>query len=524
MRSCARCKYAEVIGCLELNLLYRCRLSGYTTGETECCDKWAAATDKMRETQAAQRRAAKDICMSKASRVVVIGWDSAPVDLFTPEWLEKMPNLSRLVSGGTWGPLRSTDPPITVPAWTSMFSSRNPGALGFYGFRNRKVGQYEGKWIATSASVPVPRVWEILSEAGKRSCVIHVPQTFPIKPFNGAMVSCFLTPGTDCEYTYPAELAPELEQITGGYEIDCDNFRTEDKAELLEQIHRITDKQFAATCHLLQKEPWDLFAMVYMGPDRIQHGFWKYHDSQHRKYEPGNPFVNSIVEYYRKLDDQLGQLMQLAGPDAAFILVSDHGVKRMEGALNINDWLMQQGYLTLKEPVSGLTRFDEKLVDWQKTKAWAWGGYYSRIFLNVEGREPQGTIPAAQYEAERAALAAALKSIPDDTGRTMNTHVLRAEDIYSGPYVDQAPDLLVYFDDLYWRAGQDVGNPTIYSFDTEIGPDDAVHDFHGIYASVAPGQDEKGERAGLQLMDVAPTILHLLGIPVPSDMEGKTVY
>jgi predicted AlkP superfamily phosphohydrolase/phosphomutase len=193
------------------------------------------------------------------------------------------------------------------------------------------------------------------------------------------MVSCFLTPGTDCEYTYPAELAPELEQITGGYEIDCDNFRTEDKAELLEQIHRITDKQFAATCHLLQRShgtcsPWSTWGRTASNTASGNTMTRSIGNTNH-----GNPFVNSIVEYYRKLDDQLGQLMQLAGPDAAFILVSDHGVKRMEGALNINDWLMQQGYLTLKEPVSGLTRFDEKLVDWHKTKAWAWGGYYSRI-------------------------------------------------------------------------------------------------------------------------------------------------
>ncbi len=462
--------------------------------------------------------------MAETRRVVIVGWDSAPADLLTDRWLGRMPNLSNLVEAGTCGPLRSTDPPITVPAWTSMFSSRNPGALGFYGFRNRKVGTYDSAWIATSTAVHVPRVWDMLSDAGKRCCVLNVPQTFPVAPLNGAMVSCFLTPSTESRYTYPAELAAELGRVTGGYEIDCENFRTEDKAELLEQIHRITDKRFLAARHLLQKEPWDFFAMVYMGPDRIQHGFWKFHDPQHRSYRPGNPFETAIGDYYRKLDDQLGSITELAGDDAAVMVVSDHGAKRMEGSLNVNDWLIQNGYLSLKEPVSGRTRFSEDRVDWTRTKAWAWGGYYCRIFMNVAGREPEGIILPERYENERDELAAALQAIPDDTGRPMQTVVHKPQDLYTGPYVDEAPDLLVYFDDLYWRAGQDIGNETLYSFDTEIGPDDAVHDYEGIYASVAPGHVESGHRQGLHLMDVAPTVLRLLNMPVPPEMEGEAIY
>jgi len=338
------------------------------------------------------------------------------------------------------------------------------------------------------------------------------------------MISSFLTPSTDSEYTYPAEVAEELDRVAGGYEIDCDSFRTENKSELLEQIHRITDKRFLAAKHLLKKERWDLFAMVYMGPDRIQHAFWKYHDPAHHKYEPGNPFEDTIKDYYQKLDEQLGTLIELAGEDAAVMVVSDHGAKRMEGSFNINDWLMQQGYLTLREPVSELTRFSEELVDWSRTRAWGWGGYYSRIFMNVAGREPQGIIPPEHYEAERDELSAALKSIPDDKGRAMNTVVHKPQELYSGPYVDDAPDLLVYFDDLYWRAGQDLGNETIYSFETEIGPDDAVHDYDGIYLSTAPGRAESGRRQGLHLMDVAPTVLELLDVPIPAEMEGKKIY
>ncbi len=458
------------------------------------------------------------------SRVVVIGWDSAPAELLSEEWLARMPNLARIVESGTSGPLRSTDPPITVPAWTSMFSSRNPGELGFYGFRNRYPGTYDDAWIATSAAVTVPRVWELLSDAGRRCCVLHVPQTYPVKQLDGCMVACFLTPGTDVTYTYPDGISRELDRITGGYEIDCDEFRTDDKQRLLDDIHRITDKHFAAAKYLLRQEPWDLFAMVYMGPDRIQHGFWKYHDAEHRGYVRGNPFETAIVDYYTKLDDQLGELVELVGDDAAIIIVSDHGAKAMRGTLNINEWLIREGYLTLRERPTAPTRFDADLVDWSATTAWAWGGYYCRLFLNVEGREPQGAIPANRYEAVRDELVAAIEAIPDHEGRPMRTQALKPEDIYSGRLVDRAADLLIYFDDLYWRAGQDLGSGQVHSFDTEIGPDDAVHDFHGIYASAAPGMPETGRRTGLHLMDVAPTILTLLNHPVPGNFEGSSIY
>ncbi len=460
--------------------------------------------------------------MSAIQRAIVIGWDSAPADLLTDQWLQELPNLRRLTNQGIAGPMRSSDPPITVPAWTSMLSSQNPGCLGFYGFRNRKPGDYEGMWIATSAAVRAPRLWDILSSQGQRCAVLNVPQTYPVAPLNGVLVSSFLTPGIDSEYTYPPGLKHDLDRATGGYMIDCDNFRTNDKTKLLEQIYQMTDKRFAAAKYLLQRENWDFFMMVYMGPDRLQHGFWKYCDPQHRKFEPGNPFQSALLDYYKHLDQQLGELADIAGDDAAVLVVSDHGAKRMEGSFNVNDWLRDEGFLTLNQPLEGITDFSTDLVDWPQTTAWAWGGYYSRIFLNVAGREPQGTITPNEYESVRDDLIRRLGQITDDRGRIMNTKALRPQELFTGPYVDEAPDLLVYFDDLYWRAGQHIGNDSLYSFDTEIGPDDAVHDYDGIFVLSLPGE-QRGEKMRLQLMDVAPTVLKLLNVEIPANFEGTSV-
>jgi predicted AlkP superfamily phosphohydrolase/phosphomutase len=170
-----------------------------------------------------------------------------------------------------------------------------------------------------------------------------------------------------------------------------------------------------------------------------------------------------------------------------------------------------------------MTRFDEDLVDWERTTCWAWGGYYGRVFLNVKGREPQGTIAPEDYERVRDELIERIKAVPDPEGRPMKTTVVRPQDIYTGPFVDDAPDLMVYMDDLNWRLGQDLGNEDLYAFDTEIGPDDSVHDYCGMIAARVPGDTQLRLGDPSHLMDVAPTVLELLGVPVPEHMEGRSL-
>lgn len=459
----------------------------------------------------------------KPSRVVIIGWDSAPPDLVFDQFAARMPNFTRLRARGCWGRMRSSDPPITVPAWTCMLTSLNAGALGFYGFRNRRPGGYDTDWIATNAAVRSPRVWDYLSASGLTCCAHAVPQTYPVKPLNGMLVADFLTPSTDSDYTYPSALKQALNRVCQGYQIDVEGFRTDDKAALLEQIYVVTRKHHQAVMYLLDQQPWDFFMTVEMGPDRLQHAFWKYCDPAHPKYEPGNPFESALADYYAYLDALLGEVLEKVGEDALVLVVSDHGAKAMKGSVNLNDYFLQEGLLTLNQQVPPGSRFAPEVVDWSRTRAWGWGGYYARVFLNVAGREPLGTIPAAQYEQVRDELANLIRALPDDQGRPMATEAYRPRDLFSGPYVDEAPDLMVYLDSLSWRAGQDLNNRSLYSFDTEIGPDDAVHDYDGILVMAGPGVESGGELSGLQLMDVTPTVLHHLRQPQPAGLEGRII-
>src|ERR1051325_6105566 len=150
-------------------------------------------------------------------KVVVIGLDCLEPSLLFEKFHGQLPNLERLQKRGMWGRLRSCDPPITVPAWSSMMSSKDPGTLGIYGFRNRSDHSYDKLTFATGAAVREPRVWDYLSQAGKQVILLGVPQTYPPRPTNGLVVGCFLTPSIDNNYTHPAELKHEIAQLVHPY-------------------------------------------------------------------------------------------------------------------------------------------------------------------------------------------------------------------------------------------------------------------------------------------------------------------
>ena len=457
-----------------------------------------------------------------ASRALVIGLDCAPPEFVFERWREELPTLRSLMQRGRYGVLRSSDPPITVPAWACMTSSRSPGALGIYGFRNRRDHSYEGLAIADSRAVRAPRVWDLLSARGRSVIVIGVPPTYPVAAVNGVMVSCFLTPDTErSQYTYPAEVKEEIEGIVGRYMVDVENFRTSEKERLLADLEEMTEKRFRVAEHLLATRPWDLFFMVEMGTDRIHHAFWRFTDPEHRLYEPGNRFQNVMRDYYRALDEKIARLLRFADDDTAVLVVSDHGAKRIDGGICVNEWLRREGYLVLREEPAEATRLTPDLVDWERTTAWGEGGYYCRLFLNVAGREPQGTVSQEDYERVRDELKGKLEALGDHEGRPIGTIAHRPEELYPERN-GIPPDLLVYFGDLYWRSIGLVGTESVHVFENDTGPDDANHAPEGMYllagAGVGAGAGEERE-----LRDIAPTLLTLLGEPVPADMEGRSL-
>ncbi len=465
--------------------------------------------------------------MNRRKKVLVIGLDCAPPELVFDQWRDELPNFKRVMDDGVWGKLESCIPAITVPAWSSMMSSKDPGTLGFYGFRNRGDYSYEKNTLANSNSVKTDRVWDILSRAGKKVITVGVPQTYPPKPVNGIQVGCFLTPSTrnlDKPYTYPASVMQEIEATVGDYLVDVPNFRTNDKDYLLRQIYTMTEKRFKLVKRWITEKDWDFFMFVEMGTDRIHHGLWKYHDPTHHKYEVHPTLNQSIYNYYRYIDGEIGQILDLVDEDnTTIIIVSDHGAKKMDGGICVNEWLIREGYLVLKSQPATLTSIDKCEIDWSKTRVWGDGGYYARIFLNIEGREPQGSVKPGEVEALRDELKAKFEALVDHNGVNIGTTVYKPQKIYK-ECNGVPPDLIVYFGDLFWRSVGTVGHGSIYTFDNDTGPDDCNHAQFGIVIKHDPEAREGPgghQLTGLQLMDMAPTILKQFNIPIPADMQGK---
>lgn len=454
-------------------------------------------------------------------KVFVIGLDCAEPSLVFERWRQDLPNLRGLAEAGTYGRLTSTIPAITVPAWASMMSSRDPGQLGFYGFRNRADYSYEKMTIATARSIQVDRAWDVASKAGKQVTVAGVPQTYPIKPVNGSMVSCFLTPSTQSEYTHPAGLKAEIEQVAGEYLFDVPQFRTENKDHLLEQIYELADCQHKVVKYLMTSKPWDFFMHVDMGVDRIHHGFWKFFDSRHPKYEPGNRYETAIHDYYVHVDQLIGEKLALLDDDTAVLVVSDHGAKPMVGGIAFNEWLKQEGYLTIGYQPEGVVPIEKCEVEWNKTLAWGSGGYYARLFLNVKGREPNGVIDPADYERVRDELAARIGAIADPDGVNIGSVAYKPEEIYREVH-GIAPDLIVYFGGLSWRSVGSLGLNAVHTFANDTGPDDANHAQEGLYIFRHPRSRGQGNGPRRHLMDVAPTVLDCLGVPIPETMQGES--
>jgi predicted AlkP superfamily phosphohydrolase/phosphomutase len=454
-------------------------------------------------------------------RICVLGLDCAAPEIVFGD--ERLKNIRRLMELGAYGRLESVIPPITVPAWMCLATSQDPGSLGVYGFRNRTDHSYAGLGITNSASIKELAIWDQLAREGKKSILVGVPPGFPPRRINGISIGCFLTPdpSTD-EFTYPASIKAKITELVGEYPVDVKGFRTDDKDWLKREIFEMSRKQWQVVHWLLAKQEWDYFQFVDIGLDRAHHGFWNYWDKNHVQYEPGNPYESVIPEYYQWLDEQIGLVLEQLDNDTVVLLVSDHGAQRLDGGFVVNEWLLNEGLLVLNDAPKGITPFAKLNVNWAKTKVWSEGGYYARVFFNVQGREPQGVIPAEDYEKFQEEMKTRFEALTDDKGRPLGSLVFKPNQIYQ--FVrNVAPDLIVHFGGLYWRSIGSVGHGRIHVQENDTGPDACNHAQYGVFILAAPNCPLSGEYKGARLLDIAPTLLDLAGYEIPSSMQGRSL-
>ena len=257
----------------------------------------------------------------------------------------------------------------------------------------------------------------------------------------------------------------------------------------------MVERRFRVAADFLLHRPWEFFMMVEIAPDRLHHGFWRYLDTNHRGHEPGSQHGNLIKDFYKFLDARVGSLLALLGDETTVMVVSDHGARSSVGGVCINEWLIRNGFLVLRQSPCAETPLTSDMVDWSRTTAWSEGGYYARIFLNVKGREPEGIVEPSQYEELRGELATRLQQMTDENGETFANRVLEPQEIYQ-VCRNVPPDLMVYFDGLSRRSIGTVGHGEILRPANSTGLDDANHDPEGIFISARMSDLRSGTKRG----------------------------
>ena len=257
-----------------------------------------------------------------------------------------------------------------------------------------------------------------------------MPPGYPPLALNGLSISDFLTPAGATDWTYPPSLAAELEVPVRPVPVRRDVPRVE-RRQLYRDIVQMTQQRWAIAEELYQRGPWDVFAIHEIGVDRLHHAYTKYFDPSHEAFVPGNPFEHVVEEYDGIVDECIGRLLAYVPDDAVVVIASDHGSMPMSGCFCINSWLAERGYLKFRTPPTGPTPFEKCDVDWAHTTVWGAGGDYARLFVNVRGRDPQGTVPPEDVPALKARLARELAELtgpgrrpdagPDSSTRSRRT-------------------------------------------------------------------------------------------------------
>jgi predicted AlkP superfamily phosphohydrolase/phosphomutase len=466
--------------------------------------------------------------MEPARKMVIIGLDGLNPDLVY-QWRDELSTLNKFMEEGIYGRIKSTVPPITPQAWSCVLCGKNPGHFGYWDFTYRDDYSYGQPELVNSEvrDERVESLYGILPRHGRKVAVINVPVTYPPPEIpNGFCVSCFMTPSVEREFTYPDFLKEEIKKIIGEYIIDAStsdmNFRQMDKQKVADRIYEMDKQRFDLTKYFIREKHCDFVFTVVMGTDRMPHLFYRYFDQNHKNYTYHKKYKDALRNHYKFCDENIGEILRLIDENTSIMIVSDHSVQSLDGRINLNEWLIQEGYMRLKKRPEQLIPLMQADIDWNETRAWA-TGFTGQLYLNIKGREPQGTIDPKNYDSILDELSEKIKDITDEEGKKLETQVFKRKEIHSGEYSRFGPDLFIYFDNCHWNISELIGYDSIYSYDTPKGPDDAGHGPHGFFALYGPGVRKAGEVSGADLLDVAPTALHLMGLPIPQDMEGKAL-
>jgi predicted AlkP superfamily phosphohydrolase/phosphomutase len=502
--------------------------------------------------------------MNSSPKVIVIGLDGATLDLVEP-WVEegRLPTFKKLIEEGVKARLESTVPPLTPCAWTSFKTGVNPGKHGVYDFY-WKSDDHEVK-VSTFRARNVTSLWRILSDHGLKCCVFNVPFTYPPEKVNGILISGFLSPSLESNFTYPPEFKKVLLKEVRDYQIsETAKFseKEEDQDAFLKDIFDLIDIRKRTVDLLRKQNNWDFFMVVFGATDHIQHWYWKYMDPSHPEYEPGSKFSEKIFEVYQEMDKILAAVMDSMDKDTVLVVMSDHGAGLYRKRIYLNNWLRREGYLHLKRTPKtlfkrflyalhinpkrmidlafkfGLAKLNVRVsfkkkkaifsgvgysfhdIDWKRTRAFSFG-YYGPIFINSKTNNRDGIVEEKDYEALREEIISKLRELEDpERGVKIVDKIWRREEIYSGPLSDSFPDICYSADDFSYTSSSFFALPSDEIFSNPLTRKSGEHRLDGLLLMYGDGIKRGEEFEGARIIDLAPTILKIFGIEASDNMDG----
>ncbi len=498
------------------------------------------------------------------AKTVVIGLDGATWTLLDRLMAEgHLPTLARLKREGAWGSLRSVTPPMTATAWTSFMTGKSPGKHGVYDWTEPVPGTYLYRPI-DSTRVQSRTIFELLSGHQLRAATVNLPLTWPARPINGIAVGDMLTPTKESPgFTWPPEFKQTLDQQIPDYRIDthlCD--REDDLLPFLDRLRHLLDRRGQLVRRLMEQEQWDLFCTVWVEMDRMQHCLWHIFDPLHPNHDAALAAKHrpAILAIYDLIDLRVQEMVERAPPGANIVFLSDHGFKHCRYKVFLNTWLAEQGFLKFHEKQPGathtgrqrlqrvrqtlsalgldtrrildgakrlgldgvlrrnadqLSRFASD-IDWSQTRAFCHGT--NAIRLNLKGREPKGSVDPQEAAAVVRELKERLTAMRDPEGNPVIQKVLTREELYQGPEVAGAADVVIadHNDSVWFYYSEGEIPSRIFE---PSGWASGNHTPHGLFLAWGPDV-RPGPVEGAHINDISPTLLAAMGLPIPDDMDG----
>lgn len=508
--------------------------------------------------------------MDKPNKIVIIGLDGATWNVIYPLISKgKLPTFRYLIENGSYGNLNSTIPPLSAPAWTSAFTGVNPGKHNIFDFFTIRNDTYELRNV-TSNDRKIPAIWNILDTHGMTSGIFNIPMTYPPEAIDGFMVAGLGTPDINSNFIYPSSLKEELKRYLHGlqFSIDVGTIMGGKEDAFLDELYKVTDMQEKAVHYLYNKYQSDLFMVVFDELDRLQHFFWRHMETNHPLHDlkKSQKYHDAIENYYQHLDIVIKRFLDTLSEDTTVMIVSDHGFGGLHKDFYINKYFHDIGILRLKPrpPVAfntqlvrtikttlkqltyrmGIGRWVDRIVpdwmrlksltptvdtglgnvDWQQTKAYFCSLSGQNVWVNLRGRQPEGIIEhGKECESLRDHLIEKLYAVKDpETSQNIIRKVYKREEIYTGDFVSNAPDLIIDMADGYVMQVGLAPNMLMPAMQYKLYRS-GCHRQHGIFIAIGKDIKKNHQVQNAEIIDIIPTVLYLLDKQIPTYMDGKVL-